>query len=464
MSHFSKTKKPTKRPNAAQLVAQLVPKNSSPQTWIEIFGFSLIALGLGVIFSPTDPLFIHASFPWLWLVPTLLALRYGSLAALSSSVLLAMAWACFQWMGMTSPEFPYQYFLGGLSLTFIVGSFSDVWMTRLARIRSVNTYLSERLDSLTHRHYLLKISAEQLEQSLLSKPMTLNETLVQLRELITVDQPIYPQENSPIDPLLQASELMRILTQAGRLERAYLYAEIEGRLQTIASAFVGENDQLIYDDPMVKSALSRNEICHIQTTELGAAHSRYLVVAPILTSDKRRLGLLVIERMPFIALNPELLQFIGVALSYYADTITLPVQVRELVQQFHCPYLFAVELSRLERIYRESGIASIVIALRFDQEHQPHDFFNETIKNRRQLDVIWIIQDAIHPVLITLMPLHNQNAAMGYLNRLQHQFQQQFEVNTLTEAGIVPYVRLVGSTSSSDLLDELLTRCHVKYH
>lgn len=231
-----------------------------------------------------------------------------------------------------------------------------------------------------------------------------------------------------------------------------------------ASAFVGENDQLIYDDPMVKSALSRNEICHIQTTELGAAHSRYLVVAPILTSDKRRLGLLVIERMPFIALNPELLQFIGVALSYYADTITLPVQVRELVQQFHCPYLFAVELSRLERIYRESGIASIVIALRFDQEHQPHDFFNETIKNRRQLDVIWIIQDAIHPVLITLMPLHNQNAAMGYLNRLQHQFQQQFEVNTLTEAGIVPYVRLVGSTSSSDLLDELLTRCHVKYH
>ncbi len=31
---------------------------------------------------------------------------------------------------------------------------------------------------------------------------------------------------------------------------------------------------------MVKSALSRNEICHIQTTELGAAHSRYLVVAP----------------------------------------------------------------------------------------------------------------------------------------------------------------------------------------
>ncbi len=153
-------------------------------------------------------------------------------------------------MGMTSPEFPYQYFLGGLSLTFIVGSFSDVWMTRLARIRSVNTYLSERLDSLTHRHYLLKISAEQLEQSLLSKPMTLNETLVQLRELITVDQPIYPQENSPIDPFATSFRVNADF-DASRSIRTCLFICRNRRsdYQTIASAFVGENDQLIYDDP-----------------------------------------------------------------------------------------------------------------------------------------------------------------------------------------------------------------------
>jgi len=49
--------------------------------------------------------------------------------------------------------------------------------------------------------------------------------------------------------------------------------------------------------------------------------------------------------------------------------------------------------------------------------------------------------------------------------RLTNRSPQRREIEvTLTEAGIVPYVRLVGSTSSSDLLDELLTRCHVKYH
>jgi hypothetical protein len=439
----------------SRLSTMFAPKNSSVQAWIEVAIFTLGALGICSYFEPSNPLLIGAPFPWLWLAPTVLALRYGSLAALGSSTIILAVWAFLMQIHPVPNSFPGQYFLGGLTLTLIAGEFCDVWTGRFKRIRNVNSYLSERLDSLTHRHYLLKVSSELLEQDLLVKPITLRDTLTQLRQLIVnSDLP----ENTTLH---EASELMRILTQSCQLESASLHAEVSNQISVTPTASVGIVSSLDLEDSMVKYALAHNELCHVQTDALDASDSRYLVVAPLIATDGRRLGILTIERMPFISLNFETLQFLSVTLSYYADIVKIPPRVRAITTQYKdCPLLFAAELIRVDRIYRECGINSTLVALVFESSIQQQNRLNETIRQRRQLDVIWSVQNSEKLILITLMPLYNQNAAAGYLKRLESYYHSHFGTASFADAGVVPYTAIVGTASPINLLNELIANCH----
>lgn len=451
--------------NPSRLAAFFAPKESSRQTWIEVFIITLGALGICTFFEPNNPLLIGVAFPWLWLAPTVLALRYGSLAALGSATILLVVWFFLKLEGLIPNTFPGQYFLGGLTLTLIAGEFCDVWTGRFNRIRSVNAYLSQRLDSLTHRHYLLKVSSELLEQDLLTKPMTLRESLTQLRQLIVIPNASHDnssdQATIPTD-LKNASELMQILTQACQLESASLHAEINGQIQLIASSRVGSDFELVLDDPMVVYALTHNQLCHVQTDAILESHSRYLVVSPLIAANGCRLGLFVVEHMPFISLNQELLQFIQVTLNYYADAVNTSSNVQGMLRHFQdCPYLFASEFMHLDRIYRESGISSTLVALVFEKNDRQQDLFAETMRVRRQLDVVWAIQRPDHFVLLTLMPLYNQRVVTGYLMRLEQHFLHQFNAKSLDDAGVVAHSVTIGTRDPHGLLRTILSQCHV---
>jgi len=454
--HFAQKNRLKKILASSWLAALIAPKNSSKQTWHEVFIFTFVALGVCWFIKPHDPLWIDSHFPWLWLVPTILALRYGSLAALGSSTILLIFWAFLFLAKLTPDALPGQYFLGGLTLSLIAGEFCDVWTGRLQRIRSVNFYLSQRLDSLTRRHYLLKISAEQLEQDLLAKPATLHETLVALRQLVLTSE-VHEAVRFP-----EAPELMRMIAHACQIEAASLHAEIEGKIQITPSASVGKVSSFMLDDPMIAYALEHNTLCHIQIDTMHSVKSRFLVVAPILATDGERLGILVVEAMPFFALNFETLQFLNVMLGYYADVVSTPPTVREIIQKFEtCPFSFVSEMVRLDRVFRESGVVSMLIALVFETSEQQHEYFAEALRLRRKLDVTWPIENSTRPVLVTLMPLCGMNAANGYLERLEQQFYHLSGKKTLTEACIVPHISMIGTIPPEKLLPKLLAECHV---
>lgn len=440
----------------SRLAALFAPKQSSKLAWFEVVAITLGALFVAALSSPGNPLLIDRPFPWLWLAPVLLALRYGTLAALGSAAILFLTWAFLESTGSGSGVFPGQYFLGGLILTLVSGEFSDVWSGRLQRVREVNNYLAQRLDSLTRRHYLLKFSHERLEQDMLVKPVTLRDSLLSLRQLTV-------EAGGGSGALPEAQELMRILAQACQLEVASIHAEVNGRLQALPAASLGDASAIDPRDPLVIYALNRNELCHVQTETLREADSRYLVAAPLLDASGKRMGVLVIERMPFLSLNPESLQFLSVTLGYYADTVSLAPQVLELMRQLPgCPFLFASELLRLQRIRRDSGVESTIVALVFEAVPQQKNLFAEAVRQRRQLDVAWSLQGSGREVLLTLMPLYGSAAVNGYLLRMERRFQELFGTNTLPEAGIQSLSAAVGEQPAEELLKSLLERCHVR--
>ncbi len=439
-----------------QIAAVLAPKQATRLAMFEVLLFTLGAIGLGAWSTPSDPFMVKIAFPWLWLAPTILGLRYGTFAAFASIGLISLAWSGWDLLGFNQDAFPAHFFMGGLILSLIAGEFADVWIVRLKRVREANSYLNERLESLTRRHYLLKLSHERLEQDMLTKPMTLRDSVTQIREIMVTG-------NYDPNTLPHADALMSLLGQSCQLEIASLYAVHEGEVSTTASATIGTSQALFLKDPLVTYALERNELCHVQSASLQEEQSRYLVVAPLVATNKECFGILVVERMPFLSLNQETLQFLSVLLGYYADNVKLiPLAMKILRDNAGCPLEFASELLRLERIHRESGLPSSITALVISDSPARQDIFAEAIRQRRQLDINWDIRLSDRDILITIMPLHGDAAVTGYLLRTQKWLHDMFNADSFIAAHVTPYTALVNDRPAEHLLTNLLERCLVR--
>mgnify|MGYP001161937487 FL=1 len=133
----------------------------------EILLLPLAAVVIGSAVNPEDPLLTAAAFPWAWFAPIILALRYGPLAGLGGAGILLAAWLVLS-TGQYD-TFPKLFFLGGLILVMLVGEFSSLWLARTRRAETMQIYLDQRLEHLTHQHYLLRLSHDRLEQDLISR-------------------------------------------------------------------------------------------------------------------------------------------------------------------------------------------------------------------------------------------------------------------------------------------------------
>ncbi len=441
-----------------QIAAFLAPKQANRLMLFEIALFTFGIISLGAWSNPNDPFMVELPFPWLWLAPTLLGLRYGTLAAFGSIGLIAGSWSLWDLLSQNITPFPAHFFMGGLILSLIAGEFADVWIVRLKRVREANAYLNERLESLTRRHYLLKLSHERLEQDMLTKPMTLRDSIMHIREIMVTGL----QDPSALP---HANAVMHLLAQTCQLEVAALYPVNQGKVNKKADASIGTPQELDLDDALLTYALEKNELSHLQTESLQNAESHYLVVAPLIATNQQCLGVLVVERMPFLSLNQETLQFLGVLLGYYADNVKLiPLAMKILRDNPTCPIEFASELLRLERVQRESGLPSSITAFVISDSPHRQDIFAEMVRQRRQMDINWDIRLSDRDIIITMMPLHGDAAVTGYLLRSQKWLKEMFNAPSFSDAKVTPYTALVNERPAADLLNKLLERCLVKQH
>lgn len=441
-----------------QLAAVFAPKQAGRLMVVEIVLFTLATIAIGAWSNPKDPFMVHLPFPWLWLAPTILALRYGSLAAIGSIGIISLSWSAWDTLSNNTELFPAHFFMGGLILSLLAGEFADVWIVRLKRVREANGYLNERLESLTRRHYLLKLSHERLEQDMLTKPMTLRDSLSHMRQVM-----IEGGFNTDKNPLPQAADLMNLLAQTCQLEVASLYSIHNDNINATAVTHLGSVHSFKADDPLVSYALEHKSLAHLQTEQLMDSHSQYVVVAPLIATNQQCFGLLTVERMPFLSLNAETLQFLSVLLGYYADNVkVIPQAMKILRDNPKCPLDFASELLRLERVQRESGLPSSIVAFVLSDSVHRQDIYAEMVRQRRQMDIAWDIRLSDRDILITLMPLHGDAAVTGYLLRTQKWLKDMFNCSKFTDAHITPYTALVNERPAADLLNHLLERCLVK--
>lgn len=416
-------------------------------SWTETVALTLLACAIGFAADPQQPFFVAGEFPWLWFAPTLLALRYGTMSGVVSGAILLLAWLLFHTLALTpAAEFPKTYFFGGLILTMICGEFSDIWQTRLRRLNEANHYLDERLGRITKLHHLLRLSHDRLEQELLSRPATLRDTLSALRELVI--------KNPDNETLPAAAELIVLLAQYCQIESAALYrCDPEGGNLELAAS-VGTPSPPDATDPLLRHALETRALAHIRSTGINPSHTTgSLVVAPVQNSDGVLFGMLVVDGMPFFALNQDTLQLMSVMLGYYADSTSHGTALRDILQCYpDCPTDFAEEAAKLWGLAHLFGLDSNIVTLTFLPNGECDDALALVKRMKRSLDIVWVAACGDRILHINLMPLSGDMAVEGYLSRIDALLKQHFGY-TLEDSQINFHVTPLAQESVLAVLD-----------
>lgn len=429
--------------------------------WVECVAIPLLVLGACRLLVPSDPLLLSEEYPWLVLLPVLLALRHGTMAGVGTSAFLLVAWHLFYDGGTGAHAFPRGVFLGGCVTTLLVGQFRDIWGRQVQQACASNAYLGERLALLADKHFLLRASHERLEYEQLVRPATLREALLKMRSL-AIGSGAGAGAASDAAPLAGAQYFLETVAQACQLEAACVYAWRHGTLSASPAASVGANVSLNPDDILIRRAVAERALTHLQSPgEQGQSWSRYIACAPIQAASGEMLGILVVSRMPFLALNTENLRFLSVVCGYYADGVCHRMVTNEVLRALpHCHDDFALEYARLVRIHRDIRIRSSIVALMFDGSEAAGRWFERVRHSVRVQDIQWAFVTAERRVAIMLMPLTAEAAAADYLRQIETDLHDEFGVD-LKRAGVATRSTVIDSRRPVQTLRRFLEDCHV---
>ncbi len=385
---------------------------------VEVAVISLLAMALAWWAHPLDPLALEGGFPWAWIGPLLIALRYGMLAGLLGAALQLLVWIAVGRHGVLLDNLPGPGFFGALILVMLSGEFSGLWRNRLRRLSELNFYHDQRLEELTRQHYLLKLSHDRLEQNLISRPYTLRGALAELSVL--------PPPADARDPLPHAQAFMRLAATHCQLSVAALHPASSGRLQSTPAAQCGEPGTLVADDSLIVHALGQRALAFVnQPDGVDDTASRYLVAAPFYQGGKLA-GMLVVERMPFFAYQHDTLQTLAALVAYYADLLE---PGSTLAGRPDCPRDFCRQLGRLAAMQSASGVSSHLVHLRFPAGERGETLRNRIARGKRELDFYWLL-DQPTPQLVALLPLADRDGARGFLARIDAWLQAQTGADT----------------------------------
>lgn len=402
----------------------LAPESSTSGTqWLEIALISVGAVALAWWATPGDPTLAQQGFPWLWLAPLLVALRYGVLPGLLSvSMLVGNVWLAWQLGRLPDGVAEASLFGGGLTV-LLCGEFSDVWRDRNKRMEEAYLYMSERLARLTKRHLLLNLSHDRLEQDMLARPGSLRDALARLRLLST--------QATPDNPMPGSNGLLQLLSQYVSIESAQIYLlEPRGSSYVLGKSIarLGEPVPMSAGDELLQQVLEKGGLAHIANQEASLQrHTSQLVVAPLVAGDSELVGVLAVTRMPFFSLTDENLQMMLVMLGYFADNLRSASGVATIQQRLpDMPYLFAQELARLLRLHQKVALPSHLVVMHFTGPRR-NEIPAEFLRIKRGLDLYWqtYVQDA--PVLVVLMPFASSSAKDGFFLRLEAWLQSRFQ-------------------------------------
>lgn len=400
-------------------------------------------------FSNQDPLLLHASFPWVWLLPILIGLRYGLLGSSISIAIyvfvmyLTVRYRYFDWSSYRI------WFLGGLITTIICNEYNSYWHRKQYKIIKKSDYLANRLESLSRAYSAMRISHDRLEESLITKPVTLRGAIADLRTVLTQHQGQLTESS--------ATQLMAILANTSMIGKAGLYVFDKKHLNPQPIGSIGQAAPLVTNDILVTRCLESHHTFYVAINTLDENDvSHYLAVVPMMTADNHLLGLLAVTELPFSGMTDESLRIMTLLMAYFADEIYATKESKAIIDIYpDCPSFFAAELLRLHHLYKISGIDSTLFTYTFHNDKQGHRL-RKTIKQQiRGVDVYWERESDKDLQLLILMPLTLNGMVQAYIARISSKIKMEFNYSLQDSVSSMKHDLISFMPNLSDLIEAL---------
>lgn len=357
----------------------------------------------------------HFGYPWWWLAPLAIALRYGVAYGVGSSLVLVLANLLAGHYQSSPLPLSSGEIIGGFIATYLAGLYAGHYRNRLTEANARLEYLEHRLESLTRVFYVTRLSHSRLEESLITKSDDLRSALTRIAEEIGSDfTPAHPMPHRPLQDLLQ------LLAFHGRINDASIFQFVDGRVRVEPAADLGSPFQLDVGDPLVRKVVEDQVPAYHSVDQiLGEQASAYRVVLPMVAADQTLLALIVVAEMPLLALNEENLLTMAAMAAYVADALHgehLSHEVRSVLPA--CPGDFALDWRRLGHLRQRARVHSSWVQL-IPGDDARKGIAGSLVDARRGLDRYWPDMDGTpESRLMVLLPLSGEGAVEGFLQRV----------------------------------------------
>jgi hypothetical protein len=386
-------------------------------------------LALSWRLRPEDPLGLHAAFPWIWLGPWLVAVRYGAAAGMVGAGLYAAFWSLApRLFGVPmAAAFPSEFFLGGVLVTLVLGEFGSVMLRREALQRALALDLGARLERTKRRLFIVKESLASLEQELIDRPVTLRDALLDLRRIFafSVGNARRPGARAQ-RPLPDPDAFLLLLSQSCRLLEAGVFV-LEPRRGRGRAAVAGhwrlghalgqELPSFDAGHPLIQRALQTREAVHVaQERASDAGQSVWVFAAPLRLAETGEVdAVLAVHSMPFMSFEEQNLQRLQVLCASYLDFSLLESGVAEFRAAWEqAPIGLQQEWAQLSRLHAQSRLRSYCVVWTGADWLGPEELA-EFSANQPLNSSTWTFGgETSRVVLVVLLPLYSVAALAQY--------------------------------------------------
>lgn len=416
-----------KKLSRLEYIVRKIQKYSYAETLTLIAAFLLI----GYLVNPHDMCLTQEKVPYLLIILAILTLFHGFESGFVAMSLISLSmWKFYD-------TFPYVDFLVYLMMVLIFSEFHYYWTKKIRELKIDDDYKASKLDELSKAFYTLKISHDQLEKNYVLKPMSIRSAI----EEIILKKKQHNTQDEVAQSGEQYQEFLLLLEKSFNLQSGLIIHKVTHHVNktltpqnasiTYSHAYEKRDETALYSDYMIQHALERKKPIFVSDAAKNPTlqqreTAEFLAVIPTVYNDEV-VTLLAIEKMPFMSFNKENLISIAILLEYLSIQIYQKETWKqsEKMQTLFSENSFKYECCRLKYLHDKYKINSTLLIIKIDNELQTRRVLEKTQRLLRSLDIVTQTKYKETFYLVVLFPLNDQAVALGFLNRLLYNLQNE---------------------------------------
>ncbi|MDO7084904.1 PelD GGDEF domain-containing protein [Pseudocolwellia sp. AS88] len=388
----------------------------------------------------------HNYFFWPMLGPILISLRYGFSKGFQCFAFLTVSMFFLKQLMFEDINFSLPILIGSGLIIMITGEFTDYWRKSIKENELNYIYMEQKLQSFTQSYYLLKISHDQLEQRAASKIMSLR-TSIQILQKTALTK---------VDNRLESlgDECLHILSDVVGMYEAGIYLVKDDLVQNNCISAIGKGHSLVLDDPMLLEMLDKKRIftpANIHDVQDEELH--YQLVIPLVDSYNKLQGVVLAEKVKFVALTDANLALISLVASYMAnfmcEKLYTPILKPEQGKIFN-QYL---EQLHFNKLHYGADSALVIFVDKSPEQTLPIKKF---IDYRRGADIYWnCFTPKGEHAMVALLPMTTVFEAKQFIDRLLSVVKDKYDADVRQLEILGPYVAFSQSDEVTKVLSTL---------